>query len=214
MRTLYFNGTTLKGEAINLLVEDNKIILSSQEQIQEQYDEYVDLEGKLIIPGIIDLIELNDFLSGDVQKSIDDELESYIKGGITNVIEYPSRIEKNINYFDVVHKIIEIKNKESKINFNIGNFFDLNKNESEFKSLIYSALTKFVLPNIDETSKESIIDSFKKFDNLAKEENAIVISMHDPNIDKFLKYFKNKETKIVFTDVITEKEPGIFIVKI
>lgn len=206
MRTLYINGTNLRGETINLLVENDKIIASSQEQIEDSYDEYIDLEGKLIIPGIIDIIGLNDFLSGDVQKMIDDELESYIRGGITNIAEYPTKIEKNVNYFDIVRKIIEIKNNESKINFNIGNFFDLNRDESDFQSVVYSMVTKLSLPTINEESKDSILESFKKIDKIVKNENAIIISMYDENIDSFLKYYKNKETKIIFTDVITEKD--------
>lgn len=206
MRTLYSNGITLKGESINILVENNKIINSSSENIDEVYDQYVDLDGKLIVPGLLDIIEIKDFLSSDSHKIIDEELESYIRGGITNIIEYPGSSERNVNYFDVVRKIIETKNKESKINFNVGNYFDLNKDHSEFESVIYSALTKVSLPNIDDSSKESVVNSFKKFRKISENENAIMISMHDKNIDHFFKYFKDKETKIIFSDVITQKD--------
>lgn len=206
MRTLYYNGITLSGKPINFIVDNDKIVKSSNEYIDEQYDESIDLQSKLVIPGLIDLMEMPDILSEDIEKNIAGELKSYIKGGITNLIEYPEILDDNVNSFDIIHKIIEIKNKYSKINFNIGNFFNLNDDINKFTNIVYSIFTKIKLPKIDTTSKEEIVGFLKKLDEIAKKENLLVVSMNDENIDTFFKYFKNKEVKVAFTDVITSKE--------
>lgn len=204
MRTLYTNAYTVYGETINLIVDSNKIVESVKNgQVTSEYDQVVDLQGHVIIPGMLDMMGVYDFFNRNIDAKVLLEGKTYLKSGITNLIEYPLFNNERINYYDIVYDKVKIKNEKSLVNFSVANYYDeLCPSENN----MYTIMKVVKLPKLASESKEDIHAFLATLDKIFKDENCVVLSMDDENINSFFKYFKNKEQKILFVNISSKRK--------
>ncbi len=204
MKTLYTNGYTIFGESISLIVENDKIIESVKDgQVQGEYDTAIDLYGNVVIPGMFDMMGVYDFFNRRIDAKIELEGKSYLKGGITTLIEYPLYNTETLNYFDIMYDKIKVRNEKSLVNFSIGNYYD---NLCKSAHNIYSLLKVVKLPELVSEDKTTIHDYLLKLEEIFADEKLVVISMDDKNVNSFFKYYKNKKQKILFINISSRRK--------
>ncbi|MGL4616769.1 MAG: hypothetical protein ACRCUM_00885 [Mycoplasmoidaceae bacterium] len=198
MKILLKNCTLPNYKKVNILIEDNIFVEISSNIIRVKSDIEFDLERKLVFPGIIDLTQ-NIFNTFDDIEKISNESKSFLKGGITSLINIENNLELKNNYD------MKFINENSIINLGESSIIDFFNDYSDKNNFMFNTLS---IGSIN--VKEDDIEYWKWFQSrifeIQNQSKVLFVSMKDPGINHFLKYVPKNNYKICFYDINTPNE--------
>lgn len=198
MKILLKNCTLPNYKKVNILIEESIFAEISSNVIRVKPDIEFDLAGKLVFPGIIDLSQ-NIFNTFDDKDKISNESKSFLKGGVTSLIN----IEKNLelqNSYDM-----NLINENSIVNLGESSIIDFFNDYSDKNAYMFNTLS---IGNIN--VEDDDVEYWKWFQSriieIQNQSKVLFISMKDPGINQFLKYIPKKDYKICFYDISSPNE--------
>ncbi|MGL5591599.1 MAG: hypothetical protein ACRDCF_02580 [Mycoplasmoidaceae bacterium] len=198
MKILLKNCTLPNYKKVNILIEDNIFTEISPNIIRVRPDVEFDLERKLVFPGIIDLSQ-NIFNTFSDKEKISNESKSFLKGGITSLINVENNLDLQ-NSYD-----INFINENSIVNLGESSVIDFFNDYSDKNYFMFNTLNIGAI-NVEEDD----IEYWKWFQSrifeIQKQSKVLFVSMKDPGINHFLKYVPKNNYKICFYDINSPNE--------
>ena len=198
MKILLKNCTLPNYKKVNILIEESIFAEISSNVIRVKPAIEFDLAGKLVFPGIIDLSQ-NIFNTFDDKDKISNESKSFLKGGVTSLIN----IEKNLelqNSYDM-----NLINENSIVNLGESSIIDFFNDYSDKNAYMFNTLS---IGNIN--VEDDDVEYWKWFQSriieIQNQSKVLFISMKDPGINQFLKYIPKKDYKICFYVISSPNE--------
>ena len=204
MKYLLNNCTLLTKEKVNILIENDVISKISNEEINDEVDKIINLNKKLVLPGILDFKYNKNY--NDKNELLFNEYKAYAKGGISSILEIEDYLSDEKITLNSIKEKNSIYSENMLNNYAFSNSTDLSFEFGNYERQGYCLSTRLFLTGIEINDDESIKEFFSKINEVIFKSNSIIISIKDENINLFFKYFKNKEANIGFINITTANE--------